>query len=90
MRSSDDRHPVGADSGAAPDCSRIGGFGVRRDDMAAYVEVDPKTMRKHFRVELDRGTLEATAAKGALLQVMHALAALEGLRGRGRYRPKVT
>lgn len=39
----------------------LSGFGVPQDDIAAYVDIDPKTLRKHFRVELDRGSLEATA-----------------------------
>jgi hypothetical protein len=37
------------------------GFGVPQNDIAAYLDIDPKTMRKHFREELDRGSLEATA-----------------------------
>jgi hypothetical protein len=32
-----------------------------QNDIAAYLDIDPKTMRKHFREELDRGSLEATA-----------------------------
>jgi hypothetical protein len=39
----------------------LSGFGVPQDDIAAYLDIDPKTLRKHFRVELDRGSLEATA-----------------------------
>lgn len=39
----------------------LSGFGVPQDAIAAYIEIDPKTMRKHFRVELDRGSLEAMA-----------------------------
>jgi hypothetical protein len=39
----------------------LAGFGVPQDDIAAYIEIEPKTMRKHFRLELDRGSLEATA-----------------------------
>src|SRR4051794_4276650 len=39
----------------------LAGFGVPQDDIAAYIEIDPKTMRKHFRLDLDRGSLEATA-----------------------------
>lgn len=39
----------------------MAGFGVPQDDIATYVDVDPKTLRKHFREELDRGSIEATA-----------------------------
>ena len=39
----------------------MAGFGVPQDDIATYLEVDPKTLRKHFRRELDGGTLEANA-----------------------------
>jgi hypothetical protein len=39
----------------------LSGFGVPQNDIAAYLDIDPKTMRKHFREELDRGSLEATA-----------------------------
>ena len=39
----------------------LSGFGVPQDAIAAYVGIDPKTMRKHFRDELDRGSVEATA-----------------------------
>ena len=38
----------------------MAGFGVPQDDIATYVDVDPKTLRKHFRDELDRGSIEAT------------------------------
>jgi hypothetical protein len=39
----------------------MAGFGIRQDDIAAHLEIDPKTLRKHFRRELDRGTVEANA-----------------------------
>ena len=45
----------------------MSGFGVPHDDIATLVEVDPKTLRKYFRVELDRGSIEATAKVGQSL-----------------------
>jgi len=39
----------------------MAGFGIRQDDIAAHLEIDPKTLRKHFRRELDRGAVEANA-----------------------------
>jgi hypothetical protein len=38
----------------------MSGFGVPQPDIAIHVGVDPKTLRKHFREELDRGAIEAT------------------------------
>ena len=37
------------------------GFGVPQPDIATHIGIDPKTLRKHFREELDRGSIEATA-----------------------------
>jgi hypothetical protein len=37
------------------------GFGIPQEDIARQVGVDAKTLRKHFRDELDRGSVEATA-----------------------------
>lgn len=37
------------------------GFGVPQTDIAVFLDIDPKTLRKHFREELDRGGIEATA-----------------------------
>jgi hypothetical protein len=38
----------------------MSGFGVPQPDIAVHLGVDPKTLRKHFREELDRGSIEAT------------------------------
>src|SRR5436305_482537 len=38
----------------------MSGFGVPQPDIAIHVGVDPKTLRKWFRDELDRGSIEAT------------------------------
>ena len=39
----------------------LAGFGITHDDIARQVGCEPKTLRKHFRDELDRGSVEATA-----------------------------
>src|SRR5450755_4415722 len=41
---------------------QLSAFGVSQDDVAKIVECSPKTLRKHFRRELDRGAAEANAA----------------------------
>src|SRR3954454_24564648 len=37
----------------------MAGFGVPQTDIATHLGIAPKTLRKHFRDELDRGTVEA-------------------------------
>jgi hypothetical protein len=39
----------------------MAGFGVPHEDIGTLLEIDAKTLRKHFRRELDRGSIEATA-----------------------------
>jgi hypothetical protein len=39
----------------------LAGVGVRQEDIATIIGCDPKTLRKHFRDELDRGIAEANA-----------------------------
>jgi hypothetical protein len=38
----------------------MAGFGVPQEEIATFLDIDPKTLRKHFRTELDRGSTEAT------------------------------
>lgn len=45
----------------------MSGYGVPHNDIATLLDVDPKTLRKHFRRELDRGSIEATAKVGQSL-----------------------
>ncbi len=33
----------------------MAGYGVRHEDIASCIQIDPKTLRKHFRAELDEG-----------------------------------
>ena len=46
---------------------QLSGLGVRQDDIAKIIGCAPKTLRKRFRAELDRGVAEANATiAGAL------------------------
>ena len=38
------------------------GFGMREDEIARLIGIDPKTLRKHFRRELDVGAIRTKAA----------------------------
>ena len=39
----------------------LSGYGVPQEGIAIHIGIDAKTLRKHFRSELDRGSVEATA-----------------------------
>jgi hypothetical protein len=39
----------------------MAGFGIPQEDIATFLGIDAKTLRKHFRAELDRGSIEATS-----------------------------
>ncbi len=39
----------------------LSGYGVRHDEIALYLDIDPKTLRKHYREQLDKGTIKANA-----------------------------
>ena len=39
----------------------LSALGTRHEDMAKFMDIAPKTLRKHFRDELDRGAIEANA-----------------------------
>src|SRR5690242_12492130 len=45
-------------------------LGTRHEDIAAILDNTPKTLRKHFRVELTRGAIEANAKVGQTLFAM--------------------
>jgi len=44
----------------------LAGVGVRQDDIAKITGCAPKTLRKRFRDELDRGVAEANASVAAI------------------------
>ena len=39
----------------------LSGYGVPQESIAVHIGIDAKTLRKHFRDELDHGSVEATA-----------------------------
>ena len=39
----------------------LSGYGVPQEGIAIHIGIDAKTLRKHFRDDLDRGSVEATA-----------------------------
>lgn len=47
--------------------SALASFGVRREDIASYIGIDAKTLRKHYPEELDNSTTKANAAVGKFL-----------------------
>lgn len=42
-------------------------LGARQDDICILLDIDEKTLRKHFRRELDTGLIQANMAVGATL-----------------------
>ncbi|MDB5318329.1 MAG: hypothetical protein JWO24_4173 [Rhodospirillales bacterium] len=71
----------------------MAGFGVPQDDIANYLDIDAKTLRKHFRRELDGGTLEANAKVAQSLFNMatsgrNVAAAIFWMKARGGWREK--
>ena len=52
----------------------LSGYGVPQDGIAIHIGIDAKTLRKHFRDELDRGSVEATAK---VAQTLFHLATVE-------------
>jgi hypothetical protein len=39
----------------------MAGYGVPEADIACVLEIDPKTLRRHYRRELDKGHIKASA-----------------------------
>ncbi len=39
----------------------MAGYGIPEKDIACVLEIDPKTLRRHYRRELDKGHIKATA-----------------------------
>ena len=71
----------------------MSGFGVPHGDIGILLDIDPKTLRKHFRHELDRGSIEATAKVGQSLFRMategnNVAAAIFWMKARAGWREK--
>ena len=39
----------------------MSGYGIPHEGIATMLDIDAKTLRRHYRYELDRGAVEATA-----------------------------
>src|ERR1700730_11201181 len=39
----------------------LAGYGIPEADIACVIDIDPKTLRRHYRQELDKGHIKATA-----------------------------
>src|SRR5580692_88384 len=73
----------------------MAGFGVPQDDIATFLEIDAKTLRKHFRSELDRGSIEANVKVAQTLFTMatvdkNVAAAIFWMKSRGGWREKTS
>ena len=71
----------------------LSGYGVPQEDIAVHIDVDAKTLRKHYRRELDRGTIEANAKMAQTLFTMATVdksvaAAVFWMKARGGWREK--
>ena len=55
------RQPFVVNEALREKVSHLAGLGVPQDDIANIIGCAPKTLRKHFRAELDRGVAEANA-----------------------------
>ena len=71
----------------------MAGFGIPHTDIAPFIGIDTKTLRKHFREELDRGTTEANAKVAQSLfqmatQGKNVAAAIFWMKARGGWREK--
>ena len=71
----------------------MSGFGIPQTDIATILEIDAKTLRKHFRRELDRGSIEATTKVAQTLFSMatsgqNTAAAIFWMKARAGWREK--
>jgi hypothetical protein len=53
------RHPFRPTDEQRRQILTMTGFGIRQDEMATALQIDKKTLQKHFRRELDTGMTEA-------------------------------
>ena len=71
----------------------LAAVGVPQDAIAGYIGIDPKTLRKAFRGELDHGSLEANVKVAQTLFSMatvdrNVAAAIFWMKARGGWREK--
>jgi len=56
-----------ADAGGRRQVEALAGYGIPEADIACVLAIDPKTLRKHYRDELDKGHIKANAAVAGFL-----------------------
>ena len=71
----------------------MAGFGVPQEDIGTFLGIDAKTLRKHFRTELDRGMIEANVKVAQTLFTMatvdkNVAAAIFWMKARAGWREK--
>lgn len=70
----------------------LSGYGVRQDEIALYLDIDPKTLRSHYREQLDKGTVKANVAVARSLHKQavegNVAAAIFWLKSRAGFREK--
>lgn len=71
----------------------LAAVGVPQEAIASYIGIDPKTLRKAFRAELDHGSLEANVKVAQTLFSMatvdrNVAAAIFWMKARGGWREK--
>lgn len=71
----------------------MSGFGIPQESIATMLDIEPKTLRKHFRRELDRGSIEATTKVAQTLFSMatsgqNVAAAIFWMKARAGWREK--
>lgn len=71
----------------------LSGYGVRHDEIAIYLDIDPKTLRKHYREQLDKGHIKANVGVARSLHKQategNTAAAIFWLKSRAGWREKI-
>lgn len=70
----------------------LAGYGVRQDEIALYLDIDPKTLRSHYREQLDKGVVKANVSVARSLHKQavegNVAAAIFWLKSRAGFREK--
>ena len=70
----------------------LAGYGVRQDEIAMYLDIDPKTLRSHYREQLDKGVVKANVSVARSLHKQavegNVAAAIFWLKSRAGFREK--
>ena len=72
----------------------MAGYGVPHAQIATFIRIDPKSVRKHYRDELDRGMIEANAKVAQTLFTLatvdkNVAAAIFWMKARAGWREKI-